>query len=357
VERPCAIEDELDRRIYDVCVNTLRLCMMEHYVDCPWREQALYAFDSRNQMLCGYYAFEDGNAAYARANLKLMGMDQREDGLLSICYPCGVPLAIPSFSLYYLVAMREYLDHTGDASLARELFPKLLGICEEFFGQMEDGLVTKFEGKSHWNFYDWTPHMQGTLNREEPAVPDLAINCLFVMALDAMEAICSATGENFPYGGYADQLRVRIREAFWRGDGFVMHLDTEEYTVLGNTLAVLASVVAGADAKRVCQVMTSGKWIDCTLSMKVLEYEALLRTDPDGYRDFVLTEIRSNYKIMLAAGSDTVWEVLGEDIFSNAWSLCHGWSAIPVYIYHRLGIAQTDGSHGNPFLKEENDET
>ena len=176
-------------------------------------------------------------------------------------------------------------------------------------------------------------------------MPDLAINCLFVMGLDAMESICAATGEAFPYHGHAERLRGRIREAFLRGNGFVMHLDTEEYTVLGNALAVLARVVEGEDAQAICRGMTADKWIDCTLSMKVLEYEALLRTDPDGYRDFVLSEIRSNYKIMLDAGSDTVWEVLDEDIFSNAWSLCHGWSAIPVYIYHRLGLAQADGSH------------
>ena len=47
----------LDKEIYDTSVRTLKLCMHEHYEDCPWREQALYALDSRNQMLCGYYAF------------------------------------------------------------------------------------------------------------------------------------------------------------------------------------------------------------------------------------------------------------------------------------------------------------
>ena len=78
---------ETDRKIYNSCVNTLELCMMEHYVDCPWREQCLYAFDSRNQMLCGYYAFEGGNREYARSNLLLMSKDRRDDGLLSICYP------------------------------------------------------------------------------------------------------------------------------------------------------------------------------------------------------------------------------------------------------------------------------
>ena len=86
-ERTVVIEDVRDRRIYEVSVNTLRKCMMEHYVDCPWREQCLYAFDSRNQMLCGYYAFEGGNAAYARSNLKLLGEDRRRE----VCSPSARP--------------------------------------------------------------------------------------------------------------------------------------------------------------------------------------------------------------------------------------------------------------------------
>lgn len=54
---PCRFDSDEDRRIYDVCINTMKLCMMEHYVDCPWREQNLYALDARNQMLFGYHAF------------------------------------------------------------------------------------------------------------------------------------------------------------------------------------------------------------------------------------------------------------------------------------------------------------
>ncbi|MDY4186854.1 MAG: family 78 glycoside hydrolase catalytic domain [Candidatus Borkfalkiaceae bacterium] len=61
--------DELTQRIYDTSVYTLKCCMHEHYEDYPWREQALYTMDSRNQMLCGYYAFQDGNKDYARQNL------------------------------------------------------------------------------------------------------------------------------------------------------------------------------------------------------------------------------------------------------------------------------------------------
>ena len=47
---------------------------------------------------------------------------------------------------------------------------------------------------------------------------------------------------------------------------------------------------------------------------------------------------------MLDAGSDTVWEtILGEADFNGAGSLCHGWSALPVYYYEVLCPRQGDG--------------
>ena len=44
-----ACSDSLHNKIYEISLRTLLLCMHEHYEDCPWREQALYAMDSRNQ--------------------------------------------------------------------------------------------------------------------------------------------------------------------------------------------------------------------------------------------------------------------------------------------------------------------
>ena len=341
-ERDCEVDGELERRIYDMCVNTLRLCMMEHYVDCPWREQALYAFDSRNQMLCGYYAFEGKNADYARSNLKLIGMDRRDDGLLSICAPCGEKLAIPSFSLYYIVSMKEYIDYTGDISLAKEMIPKMCGIFEEFFANSKDGLIRKFEGDNMWNFYDWAKYCEGTLGKGEAVVPDAAANCLFVIALDCFEKICEAVGEEFPYTDSASSLRNRIRDEFLTENGVLtMHKGKDEYTVLANTLGIWAGVFLQDEIASVCDKMIGGEMVECSLSMKVLEYEMLMRIDADKYRDFILGEIRKNYKMMLDAGSDAAWETLkGASDFGDSGSLCHGWSSVPVYIFHKLGVAK-----------------
>ena len=343
-EKPCKIYNSLDKQIYDICVNTLRLCMMEHYVDTPWREQCLYAFDSRNQILCGYYAFKNGNADYARANLKLIGKDQRQDRLLSICYPCGTDLTIPSFSLYYLIAMKEYIVHTEDVSLANELAPKMENIIDEFLTNSQYGLIKTFSGKQHWNFYDWSPYLDGSSSECEASAPDLVLNCLFVMALDCFEKICKKTNMAFEYEGKADALRKRIKAEFSSCNALLSHhKNSKEYTVLGNSLAILCGAVKGKEASDICDQIVLGKATPSSLSMNIWKYEALLLTNEEKYKDYILNEIRTNYKKMLDAGSTTVWETIdGSAAFRNAGSLCHGWSAVPVYIFHRLGIVKRE---------------
>lgn len=334
-----ALSDSLDRKIYDVGVKTLELCMMEHYVDCPWREQCLYSFDSRNQILCGYYAFENGNAAYARANLLLMSMDRRADGLMSICYPCGDDLTIPSFSLYYLLSVKEYLSHTGDLSLAEAVYPKLTELLDTFAKGRKEGLVCKFEGKNHWNFYDWSPCSEGCLFGEERAIPDGAINCLYVLSVNCFGEIAKRLGRENPYAESAKEVAQKTAAHFYDEEkgAFTMTAGKEEYTEIVNSLAILSGIITGEKAERIAEYMASGAFVPCSLSMRTLKYDALLTVNREKYREYVLAEIRRDYRFMLDAGATSFWETLeGAAAFDNAGSLCHGWSAIPVYYYHKL---------------------
>ncbi|MBQ9785785.1 MAG: hypothetical protein IJW29_09815 [Clostridia bacterium] len=323
--------DPLDRRIYDVCVKTLELCMMEHYVDTPWREQCLYAFDSRNQMLCGYRAFEGGNAAYARANLLLMGKDRRSDGLLSICSPCGVDLVIPSFSLYYFIAVREYMDYTKDVSLGKQVYAKLVSLAETFLKNREDGLILRFGGDNQWNFYDWSEHLSGSLWKGERATPDVVINSLFILALESLRVIAQAIGERFLYGDVLEETRARARAEFYdaQSGAFFLTRDGGELTVLGNALAILAGLADSA--QEICEQIAQNAFSDCSLSMRCFKYDAMLATDVARWRPYVVEEIRRDYSRMLDAGATSVWETAeGAPAFGSAGSLCHGWSAIPI---------------------------
>ena len=334
-EKQVKLDNVVDQKIYDACVNTLKLCMMEHYVDTPWREQCLYVYDSRNQALCGYKAFEGGNTEYVRANLKLISQDRREDGLLAICYPCGMDLTIPSFSLYYFMQVNEYLKNTGDITLAQEVYDKLISVLNVFTDNRKDGLVLKFEGENHWNFYDWSPYLDGELHGTEDAVPDLMINLLFILALQSLREITLKIGKSFAYGDLLEESKKRTREAFYNAETglYSMTVGGREYTVLGNALAILAGLELDKDC--VCEKIVNGELSNCSLSMKIFKYDALLATDKEKYQEWVLNEIRREYGKMIEQ-CDTGWETIdGASAFDNAGSLCHGWSAIPVYYYTR----------------------
>ena len=335
------LDSELDRQIYDMCLKTLRLCIMEHYVDCPWREQSLYGCDSRNQMLIGYYAFSDGNFRYARSNLKLMAEDRRDDGLLTICAPTALELTIPSFALYYIIAVDEYISYSKDTSLGKETYDKILGILRAHERNMDDGLVLKFSGKHMWNFYDWTIYSNGEQPAADGPIPDLAINALYILALEAFERICEACSLPFPFTEeFISDIKLHARKKFLTENGlFTMTAGKDEYTTLCNVLAILADIPTRSEAEYISDRIVTGELIDCTLSMKLVEYSALLSVNTEKYRDFVLGEIRRNYSHMLSEGSDTAWETIkGAADFDNAGSLCHGWSAVPIYVYNKLGL-------------------
>ena len=191
-----------------------------------------------------------------------------------------------------------------------------------------------------WNFYDWSQYSDGSKSKYGIYDTDLAINCLSIIALDSFESICKATGKDFPFGRKADSIRKAVRDSFLCKNGlYTMHKGEEHFTTLGNTLALLAGVAKKEERIAICDAITGGSLVDCSLSMKVLEYTALLDTSKEKYKDHILSEIRKSYKTMLDADSDTVWETaLGESDFGNAGSLCHGWSAIPIYIYHKLDL-------------------
>ena len=84
-----------------------------------------------------------------------MLLDNREDGLLSICYPTRNTLVIPSFSLHFFTTIYEYYKYTKDKELLKEAYPKLIRIINAFIDRVKDNLLFNFKGDDYWNFYEW----------------------------------------------------------------------------------------------------------------------------------------------------------------------------------------------------------
>ena len=330
--------NDLQKRIYDLCAKSLELCMMEHFVDCPWREQCLYAFDSRNQMLCGYYAFEGGNFKYVRSNLKLMGMDRRADGMFSICAPCGIELTIPSFACYYYLQMKEYVEYSGDTSLAIEVFDKLQEEIDVFLCNFRNGVMHRFAEKGYWNFYDWTQYMANDVWGEDESIPDFMLSVLVLMSLECFQYICKKCKKPFKYNKQMKQLRKGIRKTFWNKEKGLYSLTQggDEWTELVNSFAVLHGLVKTKEAKVIAEKLANEELCSTSLSMKCFVYDSLLKVDEEKYKPFVFGQIEKNYTKMMEAGATSTWETInGASDFDNAGSLCHGWTAIPIYYYHK----------------------
>ena len=337
--------------IYAVCRNTLLQCMHEHYEDTPWREQSLYAMDSRNQMLCGYYAF--GEYRFARASLELISYGMRPDGLLSLCYPAGLDLPIPFFSLMWVVAMREYLDYSWYKTLAEERFAVLEKLFATFEGNAdgETGLIRTFNdgNRTYWNFYEWSAGMSGDKRDGEPVV-EAPLNAFYVIALQNMADLCAKLGrDGAVYAARAEAIGRALFAAFWRPERglFASFLDRGEgqYSVLTNALCLLcgaAKTLTDAEKAELLRVLACNgegmaNCVPNTLSMNSFRFDALLQEDRARFAPVILAELDRDYLYMLQGGATSFWETIkGEADFSEAGSLCHGWSALPIYYYELL---------------------
>ena len=345
----------LRETIYKVCQNTLQQCLHEHYEDCPWREQALYTMDSRNQMLCGYYAF--GETRAPRAALELIAHGVRPDGLLSLCYPAGMDFPIPAFSCMYFVQMEEYIRHSGDTTLAAQYFDKLDTIIRTFHSKMQaEGIIENFYGPGpsgkmdYWNFYEWSDTMSGFFGTTERRL-ECPINCFYSLAMQSLAKICDALGKD----EYAADLRARvaalnptIAKYFFNSEAKLFESFEGDcrgvYTVLTQSLAMLCGAAEGLDTSIMLEAMaTNGRTeggrtlVPNSLSMNAFRFDALLTVDREKYAPVILDELDRDYLYMLRRGATAFWEtIVGADDFGGAGSLCHGWSALPVYYYELL---------------------
>ena len=348
-------EDPLLKDIYDVCVRTLHLCMHEHYEDTPWREQALYAMDSRNQALCGYYCF--GETKFPKSYLHLFREGIRKDHLFELCAHAKERFTIPSFSLSWILAVRDHYLYTGDAENARSLLPTVTNILKGFLDRrISNGLAAMPGTAEYWNFYEWTDGMEDTeifITQEgdtRPLTVDAALNFYLILALEAAGEIRRWLGESDPYQDVIGELKTRVHQVLFDEEEncYQTHPGQKHYSEFNQSLALLCGLPRDAEKnaalrRKLCD-RESGL-VPISLSCTLMKYEALLMDRQ--YDKWVLDNIREKWGAMLAQGATSFWEVEeGACAYEWAGSLCHGWSSVPVVVLSRLLLGVTPTSPG-----------
>ncbi len=236
-------------------------------------------------------------------------------------------MPIPFFSLVYIMQVYEYIQYTKDESILEEVGQVVKTIFRTFTERVEEnGLIPSFP-YPYWNFYEWAAESnnewQITRSKENQDVKscDLILNCMYVYAAWYYEKL-------FNEKVSVEKTKNAIKETFYNGKEYRLSTLTEKSSQLGNSLAILVGL---GDEELAERVIREKEIISATLSMRAFVYDALLAFG-DKYKNFILQDIRERYGKMLNIGATTFWETeKGEEDFDGAGSLCHGWSAIPIY--------------------------
>jgi hypothetical protein len=181
------------------------------------------------------------------------------------------------------------------------------------------------------------------------------LNAFFSLALQHMAKICDAIGKNVEAEQYkaisAGVNKALAKEFFNPETKLFESFDNRcrgEYSVLTNALCMLCGAAQDVDKTNILRILATNGKDTCgytvypnTLSMNSFRFDALLAFDRETYKPVILDEIDRDYFHMLRNGATTFWETeKGWEDFDGAGSLCHGWSAIPVYYLCRLVLGE-----------------
>ncbi|MCR5694711.1 MAG: hypothetical protein K6G89_07050 [Clostridia bacterium] len=356
------INDALHTKICSISLRTLLLCMNEHYMDCPQREQSLYAMDSRNQMLCGYYGF--GEYAYAKESLSLMSRSLRNDGLLELCSPAKVHITIPSFSLHWVIALCEYTKYSGDVEFFNDQLKTANTIMGSVLSRRTDaGVLLRWAESQYWNFHEWNGELAGAIGCPSTSDADACLTALFILATEKLADILDETGADDAgklnlasrLKTLAGSMKTAFNDAFFDAENglyasfrdYAEDAGLRNYSQFANSLAILSGCASKSPVyldgalKAITGRCETVSVSECTLSTCLFKYDALMSVSKDNI-GLVMDEITELWGYMIGQGATSFWETIkGATDFDDAGSLCHGWSAIPLAVYYKyiLGIA------------------
>ncbi len=315
--------------IWETCAWTQQCCMLDAYVDTPWREQAQWWGDARVQAWNTFHL--NGDTRLFRRGIKQIGSQQTEDG---VTYGHAPTMAhnciLPDFTLIWFITLWDYYWQTGEteALLAHhEQVQRALNYFRDWTDP-QSGLLTYDD--RYWLFLDWT----GIFKDGTPTL----YNLWLLIALDKLVElyrVAERPADAEPLEKWAAELRGALGELVGK-DGFIRDgIDRQgkrvESTCLHNQVLALYAGLDGVSAEVaeeklllpfirrewVPEVHPSAYWITYVFSYLIKA----------GYEEEVLAYIKERWQPMVGHG--TTWENFEPVIATESFS--HAWSAHPLF--------------------------
>ncbi|PTX94476.1 family 78 glycoside hydrolase catalytic domain [Opitutus sp. ER46] len=329
-----ACSDPRLEAIWRTGLHTMRLCAHETFEDCPHYEQMQYAGDtmitSKLVMLTG------GDYALTRQALHHFDWSRLPEGLTQSRYPSRLTQVIPSWSLHWITAVRDYAYCAGDLDTVRTLLPGMQAVLDWFRRHGDaDGLPARLP---FWNITDWCADWPRGVVPGADTGATCIIGAQFIVALDEVADLCRWLGERGLHRRLkreADRLRLALHRRFW-SETEGLYFDQSEHTTLsqyGNAWAVLCGAAGEQQRARMMERFPQ----DPRLARgSFFCWHAVFRALRLAGKYDRMPEFLGPWHETVGYGLDTFVEE------NSYWrSLCHAWSAHPAleFITGVLGVS------------------
>jgi hypothetical protein len=328
------------RAIWDIAWHTALCCAHEHYEDCPFYEQLQYVSDTRLQMLISYYVA--GDDTLARQAIQAFDRSLLPEGLIQSRYPSNLEQIIPTFCLYYVLAVEDHWQHRGDRafvkSVARSIGP-VMHWFERHLG--DDGLVGFIPW---WVFVDWRwqRFRDGVMPESRTGVATF-VNLLYILALDSAARVYRVAGDHHHadiWEKRAQGMREAVRRAAWsESEGlFLDGPGSPNLSQHTNVMAILSDTATPDQTARIMKrLMTDPTLVQATYIFDYYVFQALLKVGAYDQLDVIL----NRWRAMVDYGFSTFPETP-----EPARSDCHAWSAWPMFELLRTVLGVRPASPG-----------
>ena len=347
-------ENERLQKIYDVARYTFSLCAREFYLDGLKRDRWLWGGDAYEAEKAEYYYRHDTDKI-KRSIVALLGKSP----------VCRYVNHIMDFTMYTILSVWEYYEHTGDRKFLQTIEPILSEHLTFAMKRLStDGFLCSEKRRGvcvDWVFVDWgtLPDKSGDVSFEQ---------ILFWAALRAASKIYGVLGkDSLAIDSFAQALARKTDEAFWDEERGVYVFAKKDgktdrtVTCHANAFAVLYGF---ADERKKARIVTALKEERIGLSVTPFMIEFVLAClFETGESQKAAAMLEEYWGGMTDAGATTFWETYekGETeetataMYGRPFgrSLCHIWGAGPLYLIPRyyFGIRK-DVDSGESFLVE-----
>ena len=325
------------QQMLEIGWRTARLCAMDTYMDCPYYEQLQYIGDSRIQGLVTLY--NSGDERLLRNALNLMDYSRQPEGVTASRHPSSTPQYIPTFSLWYIGMLHDYMMYGRDRSFVVDKLPGARQVLTYF--KKFQGADGSLKNVPYWSFTDWVytkgwADGKGALGADgNSALLDLQLLWAYQVAAD-MEQRVGMKDYAIQYTQQINQLKQTIHRKYWDATRnlYADRAEKDLFSQHANTLAILTGLVpkqhAGAMAR---QLLSDATLAPASIYFKYYLHQALIKA---GLGNDYLTWL-GKWRENIATGL-TTWAETSE--LNTTRSDCHAWGASPNIEFFRtiLGI-------------------